>query len=78
MAALKVKQDQLQEVVDKLASLDEALATAKAKKAQLAADVQLCEDKLHRATQVTAAAGSFRSDASRRERCRHVAAAVWG
>jgi dynein heavy chain, axonemal len=49
MSALKVKQDELKEVVDKLNMLDEQLTAAKKKKADLEAEFKLCSEKLDRA-----------------------------
>jgi dynein heavy chain, axonemal len=49
MSALKVKQDELKRVVDKLNMLDEQLSAAKNKKIELEADFKLCSEKLDRA-----------------------------
>lgn len=49
MDALAIKQQELQEVVNKLNHLDQELRTAKQKKADLEADFKLCSEKLDRA-----------------------------
>lgn len=49
MSALKIKQDELKEVVDKLNMLDEQLSAAKKKKSDLEAEFKLCSEKLDRA-----------------------------
>ena len=57
LAALKIKQDELQVVLDKLAALDADLTQKKAKKEQLEADVELCKVKLDRAQKLIAGLG---------------------
>ena len=57
MGELKVKQDELQKVLSKLAALDADLSEKKSKKAKLEADVELCTVKLDRAQKLIAGLG---------------------
>ncbi|KAK3235325.1 hypothetical protein CYMTET_54468 [Cymbomonas tetramitiformis] len=57
MAALSVKQEELQAVVDKLDALDNSLQQAKAKKAKLEMEVEDCTLKLDRAQKLITGLG---------------------
>jgi hypothetical protein len=57
MGALKIKQDELKEVVDKLAGLDAQLTAAKKKKSDLEAEFKLCSEKLERANKLIGGLG---------------------
>ena len=57
MSALRIKQAELQKVVDKLTALDNDLNSKKARKAKLEADVELCTLKLDRAQKLMAGLG---------------------
>ncbi|GLC77190.1 hypothetical protein PLESTF_001896200 [Pleodorina starrii] len=54
---LAAKQAELQEVADRLSGLQAKLDAAKRRKAELEADVNLCEEKLDRATKLMAGLG---------------------
>lgn len=57
MSALRTKQAELQEVLDKLAALDSDLEEKKNKKLRLESEVQLCTVKLERANKVISGLG---------------------
>lgn len=57
MADLATKQEQLRAVAERLAGLQAQLEAAKGRKAELEADVALCEEKLDRATKLMAGLG---------------------